>query len=303
MKRLSTLVMVCLGLLLLATSNVCAEQSDTTKILSIDYTKESVKQESLVVKLNQKAPFKIFTLGGDNPRLVVDFEDCSYNDSKVALPEDVELAVGIRTAVHRTPSLKTRIVIDLDQDARIKQRHKFIDHENHLKVILSGQTAAVAEDALVPVNNAVVKETESAEKIVKQEPVSAKRPLLLVPQILKISFDNSSNKGEMVLFHLNDFYPPAVSAIERGKPTVLCDFTDAKIHAEVNKDLVVQGKYVERISAVEMNNPNKVRVTLELVPDKDYDLQQVFFKNDNLFVLIVNELSAAKSNFGKPGIR
>ena len=32
----------------------------------------------------------------------------------------------------------------------------------------------------------------------------------------------------------------------------------------------------------------RFRVTLELVPNKNYDLQQVFFKEDNLFVIIVN---------------
>jgi hypothetical protein len=38
------------------------------------------------------------------------------------------------------------------------------------------------------------------------------------------------------------------------------------------------------------NGKDKIRVVLDLAQDRDYDLQQVFFKNDNLFVLIVNEL-------------
>jgi len=34
----------------------------------------------------------------------------------------------------------------------------------------------------------------------------------------------------------------------------------------------------------------KVRVELVLVPTRNYDLQQLFFKEDNLFVIIVKEL-------------
>ena len=32
----------------------------------------------------------------------------------------------------------------------------------------------------------------------------------------------------------------------------------------------------------------KVRVFIELLPNKRYNLQQVFFKEDNFFVLIIN---------------
>lgn len=39
------------------------------------------------------------------------------------------------------------------------------------------------------------------------------------------------------------------------------------------------------------HDPEKVRVVLDLAANRDYDLQQVFFRKDNLFVLIVNELT------------
>ncbi len=94
----------------------------------------------------------------------------------------------------------------------------------------------------------------------------------------------------MVIFRLNDFYPPTVSAMEDETPRVLCDFMDIQLGADVKKVISAQGKYVERIRAARHENPDKVRVVLDLAPNRDYDLQQVFFKNDNLFVLIVNEL-------------
>jgi len=116
------------------------------------------------------------------------------------------------------------------------------------------------------------------------------------PQLLEISFDNSSNKGEMVIFRLNDFYPPTVSAIEEETPRVFCDFMDMQLASDVREVILAKGKYVERIRTARHGNPDKIRVVLDLAPDRDYDLQQVFFKNDNLFVLIVNELPKVVSD-------
>lgn len=94
----------------------------------------------------------------------------------------------------------------------------------------------------------------------------------------------------MVLFRLNDFYPPVVSAMEKETPRVICEFMDMDISADIQASISTHGKYVQQIKTTKENQPDKVRIVLELSPDIDYDLQQVFFKNDNLFVLIINEL-------------
>lgn len=110
------------------------------------------------------------------------------------------------------------------------------------------------------------------------------------PELLAVSYDDSSNRGEMVLFHLNDFFPPSVAAVEKENPRVLCDFNDMSLAKDVKDSIFANGKFVERIRITEQKDLHKIRVILDLTPDRDYDLQQVFFKNDNLFVLIVNEL-------------
>ncbi len=115
------------------------------------------------------------------------------------------------------------------------------------------------------------------------------------PQILDISFDDSSKKGEMVLFHLTAFHPPTVSAMEKDSPRVFCDFTGMDLGKGVEENIVAKGKYVEQITTVKQGKSEKIRVVLNLTPKRDYDLQQVFFKNDNLFVLIVNELPKEKA--------
>ncbi len=108
------------------------------------------------------------------------------------------------------------------------------------------------------------------------------------PLLSDISFENTTNNGEMVLFKLNGFFPPTVAGEEAGSPRVVCKFPGTRLSGAVAKDQTTQGRFVEQIRVVQSADRNQLEVILELVPNKNYDLQQVFFKEDNLFVVIVN---------------
>jgi hypothetical protein len=109
------------------------------------------------------------------------------------------------------------------------------------------------------------------------------------PILRDVSFDNTSSDSEMVLFKLNDFYPPIVFGIEKGNPRVVCDFLDTELSPDVRSVLDTNGEYVARIRVARHKDPDKVRVVLDLVPNRNYDLQQVFFKEENLFVIVIDE--------------
>ena len=53
--------------------------------------------------------------------------------------------------------------------------------------------------------------------------------------------------------------------------------------------LETKGNYISRVRVAKHRGPDKVRVVLDLVPNHNYDLQQVFFKEDNLFIILINE--------------
>ena len=108
------------------------------------------------------------------------------------------------------------------------------------------------------------------------------------PVLESVTFDGKSPKGEMVLFKLNTFHPPEVHGVEQGIPRVICDFKDTRLADSAQNLIKTDGQHVKVIRLSNTVKPEKVRVVLDLEPNRSYDLQQVFFKEDNLFVIIVN---------------
>lgn len=110
------------------------------------------------------------------------------------------------------------------------------------------------------------------------------------PVLISVSYENTTNNKEMVLFKLNGFHPPVLFAIEEEEPRIVCDFLDVQLGAATQQVLNSKGEYIRRVRVAKHSNPDKVRVVLDLVANKDYDLKQVFFKEDNLFVVIISTL-------------
>lgn len=287
-----------------------AEELQLTVMESISYNREADEKESLLFKLSGPITgLNIFKLNGTKPRLVLDFPHVLYKGKKGLAVDNSTLTYGIRIGVHTAPVMKTRVVIDLLNEYEVTYEQIFSDNGTVLKIILSPIfIEKIERETDVPriaVEQGIdIAKTKTEETVL---PVLVEKDTLIgkdiesvgsdgVAQLLEISFDNSSNKGEMVIFRLNDFYPPTVSAIEEETPRVLCDFMDMQLAGEVNKEILAKGKYVQRIRTGRHGNPDNIRVILDLTPDRNYDLQQVFFKNDNLFVLIVNELSEVVSD-------
>ncbi len=147
----------------------------------------------------------------------------------------------------------------------------------------SGQVAA---DRTVPAAARTPEQEAGATKKTKKAAGTG-------PVLSAITFNRNSNRGEMVLFKLSEFHPPVVFGIEKGLPRVVCDFKGTTADAGVRNRIDADGRYVRTIRVGRHRNPDKVRVVLDLAPNNNYDLQQVFFKDDNLFVIIVNTIDNA----------
>ncbi len=318
-----------------------AEEQAWTVIESISYHKDDGgQQETLSFKLNSMYLPKIFTLKGQNPRLVLDFLDTAISKKIDKVMEtNSRLIKRIRVGLHTLPEPKTRVVIDMTSQLQFgyesdvnNQENIFIlnifessdQKPNDAAVTLSTenrerlapqpqvssakdepddssvQPNKISPDYSFPPSDNVFGMPQPADTTVKeQKTVEAhKQPQANEPQLLDILFEDSSNKGEMVVFKLNGFYPPVVFGLEKATPRVVCDFTDTRLSREVPFFIDSNGVYVEKIRTAQHKNPDKIRVVLDLVPDKNYDLQQIFFKEDNYFVIIVNSF---EEDFFVPG--
>jgi hypothetical protein len=159
---------------------------------------------------------------------------------------------------------------------------------------------AEASTGATPAEQKVKSEPMPAEERVNKIIANIKEPKPIAaaadPILLDVSYESTANDSEMVLFKLNDFYPPIVFGIEKGNPRVVCDFLDTLLAVDIPPVIQTNGIFVRKIRTARHPSPEKVRVVLDLVPNKNYDLQQVFFKEDNLFVIIISEFEKESVN-------
>jgi len=116
------------------------------------------------------------------------------------------------------------------------------------------------------------------------------------PTLYSVDFDNTSYRGEIVSFKLNAFNPPVVFGIEEDIPRIVCFFKDTTPGKDLVESIESNGKFIKNIKVGKYRNPDNVRVVLDLVPGKNYDLQQIFFKEDNLFMVIINTTGEKVAN-------
>ena len=320
------------GVVLLLSLRSVSPAAEQVEITSFSHAVADSGEESLSISLSGALKAKVFRINGDKPRIVLDFDGALYRGKNSLKLDAGKLATAVRTGLHRDPLQKIRVVIDLARDREVEHSYEYRDEGRLLLVRLlavsaepgdkpaasslqpeKSPSAEAVDPATLPITERPVPEVFSpAEPAVDSSAESEAQPgdrppvrqpaVDLPPSIaappesmatlLGVSYDDSSNRGEMVLFHLTDFYPPKVAAIEKETPRVLCDFTDMVLGDDLEKDIAAGGRFVSRIRLEEDTVQQKIQVIIDLAPDHDYDLQQVFFKNDNLFVLIINELAA-----------
>lgn len=255
---------------------------------------------------------KVFLLPGETPRLVIDFFNAKYGGPTRIVPAEPHLVQSIRVGLHDVPKPKTRVVIDLLPAGEIDWNKTFIHHDNTLRITFKAIEPQIVAEAN-PVGTAPPRAAAEValfralpSKIkIKPPPKAAETPAppaarsreagatSKVPGkavLQDVAFDDLQvRNGEMVLFKLNRFYPPSISAQEQGRPRVICDFENTVIGRDIASHIEAKGKFVESIE-VTARGQNRTRVVLNLHRGKDYDLQQVFFQEDKLFVLIVSDL-------------
>ncbi|MCD6298965.1 MAG: hypothetical protein J7M30_17620 [Deltaproteobacteria bacterium] len=109
-------------------------------------------------------------------------------------------------------------------------------------------------------------------------------------EVREIRVEFAPEGEEKVLFLLNGFYPPKYLVLEGDRPRIACDFYGARLGKDIGRCIKVNGRLVQQIrTAVYRGKNPKIKVVLDLVPGKNYEVEQIFYKKDNRYVIAVKE--------------
>ena len=108
--------------------------------------------------------------------------------------------------------------------------------------------------------------------------------------IKEIRFEaaDTAERTETVHVMLNALLYPTTFALVEGTPRVVCDFINAEPAEDINRTIEANGRYIKRIRTGVHTNPEiKTRVVLDLVPDRNYTIQQIASSKNNRFSIVV----------------
>ena len=97
-----------------------------------------------------------------------------------------------------------------------------------------------------------------------------------------------SKNEEKVSFKLSGDYPPETFAINIEQPKIVCDFAGLLIGSGIGRIIKVNGTLIEQIRVAYHEKPSaKVRVVVDLVPDRKYKIKQTFYRQEHIFELTI----------------
>lgn len=291
---------------------------------NISFERESTNREKVMFQLNGPYIPKTFSTKGDTPKVVFDFLGTRHSAAvKGVMNSGGNLIKEIRVGMHTEPQLKTRVVFDLVSGEDYEFSQDFIQEKNILVISVfrtgkQGEKKAVAlsEPKKEPQKDSNATSASSSGKKPAVTPApeenikaSRKEGAQLekksaspgVSLLNSVTYEKNVEKGERVLFQVENFRPPVIFGIEEGVPGIVCDFLEATKAHGIAEVIPVQGEYVQKIRVEQNAKLHKVRVVLELVPNHHYDLQQIYFKEDHLYILYLKsqKSSGASENGSK----
>jgi hypothetical protein len=304
------------AIVLVAFSGAWASAEESGALIeSITFHRESASRETVNFKLNGQHIPKMFAIKGEKPRVVFDFLDTRQSPSiKSVIKSHGNMISAIRTATHTDPQLKTRVVFDLAPGDDYDFSLDFQKESNILAITVfhlqtkgekpqekTAEEKTKKNDPLPAPTNSTSEEmkkekspTPAVEQKKNQAPVATpdtppKKPVPSSPALAinMISFKQDPAKGEQISMQVSDFHPPVIFGVEEGTPSIVCDFLNAEKGDKVQELIPANGQFVKQIRVEKDAKAHKIRVVIELVPNRHYDLQQIFFKEENLYVLFV----------------
>ena len=131
-----------------------------------------------------------------------------------------------------------------------------------------------------------------ADSRLKSEPLSPKASVIpgSSKKILTIESDLTSPSAEMITIVLTGLFPPGAQVIEGKTPKIICDFPDVLMDKTVKRVIPINGRYVLQVrTGIHPPPESKSRVVIDLAPNHDYEVEQLFYENNNRYAMIIRE--------------
>jgi hypothetical protein len=129
-----------------------------------------------------------------------------------------------------------------------------------------------------------------ADSQLKSAPPSGKDAVHASKRMLQIESDITSSSAETISIVLTGPYPPKPLVIEGNAPKIVCDFPDVLMEKTIKRVIPVNGKYVLQVrTGIHPTPEPKTRVVLDLAPNHDYEVEQLFYEKDNRYSMIIRE--------------
>ena len=94
--------------------------------------------------------------------------------------------------------------------------------------------------------------------------------------------------AETVHIQMDSLHHPVIFGMVNDNPRVVCDFNNAEPSKSIERTIETNGRYIKRIRTGFHATPKtKTRIVLDLIPDRDYTIQQIPSPADNRFSIVV----------------
>ncbi len=176
----------------------------------------------------------------------------------------------------------------LEKEKSTQIRHKIILPQRNV----SNSSRNLAGLDLIPPKSAL---SESATQKSKHQQKSLKKTQkeiknIVDPVLIKdIKYRKTQRGAEKVFIYSNRFFEPEIFPLEGERPRVVVDIKNALYIEKGLSRINVNGKIIKRIRSYFYRDSNKLRIVLDLEPSKNYYTDQLFYKKDNIYSLVVKE--------------
>jgi hypothetical protein len=124
--------------------------------------------------------------------------------------------------------------------------------------------------------------------------------------IESITFEviDTPEPAETVHIQMDSLHHPVIFGIVNDNPRVVCDFNNAEPSKSIERTIETNARYIKRIRTGFHSTPKTMtRIVLDLIPNRDYTIQQIPSPTDNRFSIVVKvagENSASEAENQSP---